>query len=128
MRIQLILFFILFTVKTFANDDLAIQTLLKKYVSIVDEKKIELIDEVFTKSFLQDNGGKKEFIKKIKTLPAPLSAERSDIKWSKSKTKELYLVKLIKTEFSKSDNSTSEFTIIKEDGKFKIDGTLSDGN
>lgn len=69
MRIQLILTFILFTFQALAVDDKSMQELFSKYDSLMDHKKIELIEEVFTQKFIKEAGGKEELIEKIKELP-----------------------------------------------------------
>lgn len=132
MRIQLILTFILFSFNALATDDKSMQELFSKYDSVMDHKNIELIDEVFTQKFIKEAGGKEELIEKIKEL-APSnekSVQKTKMTWKKGLKNEIYFatVKDLSANKSKKENHESEFIILKEDGKLKIDGTISDGN
>jgi hypothetical protein len=102
--------------------------LFKKYESVMDHKKIELIDEVFTKKFIKESGGKKELIKKIKSLPESLVQSQTTMSWKKGNKGEIYLAKLKEKSMNKNIpiSNEAEFVVIKEDGKLKIDGTISD--
>lgn len=132
MRIQLILTFILISFNAFATDDKSMQDLFSKYDSVMDHKKIELIDEVFTQKFIKEAGGKEELIEKIKELAPPneKSAQKTKMSWKKGLKNEIYFatVKNLSPNKSKKENHESEFIVMKEDGKLKIDGTISDGN
>ena len=50
--------------------------------------------------------------------------------WKKGLKSEIYFAKVknLSPNKSKKENEESEFIIMKEDGKLKIDGTISDGN
>lgn len=132
MRIQLIIILSLLSISVMASDDQEIKTLFKKYDQIMDHQQTELIDEVFTKNFIKDSGGKKELIQKIKELPkAPQkSMPKLDVSWKKGAKDEIYFATLKETSpvKSKQAQESSEFVILKEDGKLKINGTLGDGN
>ena len=132
MRIQLILTFILISFNVLATDDKSMQDLFSKYDLVMDHKKIELIDEVFTQKFIKEAGGKEELIEKIKELsPANAkSVEKPKLTWKKGLKSEIYFatVKNPSPNKSKKENQESEFIVMKEDGKLKIDGTISDGN
>jgi hypothetical protein len=133
MRIQLITACFLFAVNIFAADDKSMKELFQKYDSVMDHQKIDLIDEVFTKKFITASGGKPELIEKIKGLATPdkKAMPRSKMTWKKGQKGELYLAKLTTPPANKSKDKKgheAEFLVIKEDGKLKIDGTLSDGN
>ena len=109
-----------------ASDEKAIKELLINYDKVMTEHKTELVDEVFTKKFLSESGGKEEFIDKIKELPKV--KKKSKIKrilesWKKSKIGNMLVAKVKK---DVSTKSSSNFVIIEEDGKLKIDGTISD--
>jgi hypothetical protein len=109
-----------------ASDEKAIKELLINYDKVMTEHKTELVDEVFTKKFLSESGGKEEFIEKIKELPKV--KKKSKIKrilesWKKSKIGNMLVAKVKK---DVSTKSSSNFVIIEEDGKLKIDGTISD--
>lgn len=132
MRIQLILTFILISFNAFATDDKSMQDLFSKYDSVMDHKKIELIDEVFTQKFIKEAGGKEELIEKIKELSPSnqKSVQKTKMSWKKGLKNEIYFatVKNLSPNKSKKENHESEFIVMKEDGKLKIDGTISDGN
>jgi hypothetical protein len=124
MRFQLIILTLLISFSAIAVDDKSMQELFKKYDLVMDQKKIELVDEVFTKKFIRDSGGKKELVDKIKelTVPANRAAIKKQMTWKKGQKGELYLAKV------KKEKHETEFIVIKEDGKLKIEGTLSDGD
>lgn len=132
MRIQLILTFIFISFNALAVDDKSIQELFKKYDSVMDQKQIELIDEVFTQKFINSSGGKKELIQKIKELPTPSQKNLplTKLSWKKGLKGEIYFakVKSLSSNKSKESSHEAEFIILNEDGKLKIDGTISDGN
>ncbi len=132
MRIQLILTFILLSFNALATDDKSMQELFSKYDSVMDHKKIELIDEVFTQKFIKEAGGKEELIEKIKELSPSneKSQQKAKMSWKKGLKNEVYFatVKNLSPNKSKKENHESEFIVMKEDGKLKIDGTISDGN
>jgi hypothetical protein len=109
-------------------DDQSMNELFQKYDSVMDHKKIELIDEVFTKNFIKESGGKKELIKKIKSLPESLVPSQTTMSWKKGNKGEIYLATLKEKSINKkiSSSSEAEFVVKKEDGKLKIDGTISD--
>ncbi len=106
----------------------------------MDKKKTELVEEVFSQKFLRESGGKAEFISKVKALGN--NKNKQDLKtkmtWKKGVQGKMFFAKLVPTEKAKSSTSTktthedtetdSEFIVIKEDGKLKIDGTAGDAN
>lgn len=130
MRILLIcLSLISFSVLGDENKDM--KDLFAKYDQVMDFKKFELIDEIFTKKFIKESGGKTELIEKIKGLPTPKDKSKptSKTSWRKGLKGDMYFVKYQEvTKNKKADNHPAEFIILKEDGKLKIDGTLSDGD
>lgn len=130
MRIQLVILFTLFSLSAFAVDDKSMKELFAKYDQVMDQKKTDLIDEVFTKKFIRDSGGKEELISKIKELTSPPSQSKTSMTWKKGLRGEVYLAKVkeISTNKMKKDSQESEFIVITEDGKLKIDGTMSDSN
>ena len=75
MRIQLILLTLCFSLSAMATDEKNIRALFLKYDKIMNNHQVELVDEVFSKKFLADVGGKSEFISKVKSLPK--STEKS---------------------------------------------------
>lgn len=130
MRILLVLCLLMYSINTFATDDKSMQELFKKYDSLMDYKKTELIEEVFTKKFILESGGKKELIEKIGELPKELVPSKTQMTWKKGHKGEVYLarVKEISKQKKKDNDQEAEFVVVKEDGKLKIDGTLSDGD
>lgn len=132
MRIQLILILALFSFNISASDDQAMKELFHKYDLVMDQKKVELIDEVFTKNFIKGSGGKEELISKIKELPASneKSLHKNTMSWKKGQKGEIYLAKVKESSVHKNKKQSheAEFVVLKEDGKLKINGTLSDGD
>jgi hypothetical protein len=131
MRIQLIFFLSLFSIGIQASDDKEMKELFKNYEQVMRHHKVELVDDVFTKKFIKDNGGKEEFVEKVKELPKLKEKKnlRSLLKsWWKSKTGNMLFAK-IKHEDKKDEEKShgSSFVIMREEGKLKIDGTVSDG-
>jgi len=125
MRIQLMLILLLFSLTTHSSEEKEINILFQKYQSVMYEKKIELIDEVFSTKFLNDNGGKKELIEKIKGLKIEKKQPGPKLTFKKGQIDEIYFIKLVPP--GKSERTISnEFIIKKENGKFKIDGTMTD--
>ena len=130
MRFQIIiktlLIFIL-SFSAFASSDKEMQELVEKYEEVTKYHKVELVDEVFTQHFLNENGGKDKFIAKVKSVPkAKKNKEQGPLikKWKKSKVGKFFSAKVKGQE---ANSSNTEFIIKEEDGKLKIDGTLSDG-
>jgi len=91
----------------------------------MNEKRFELIDDVFSPKFIKDNGGKVEFMNKVKTLPLVKNKKSVEMSWKKGVRTEIYFVKYKRPI---PDSHGTEFIVIKESEKLKIDGTLSDSN
>jgi hypothetical protein len=127
MRILLI-FICFFSLSSRATDDQSIQELFKKYDSVMDKKKIELIDDVFSKKFIKESGGKQELIEKIKGLKESLTENKSQLSWQKTPKPNQFLVRIKETSIDKKKNipPVTEYVVIKEEGKLKIDGTVGD--
>lgn len=133
MRIQLILVSLIFSLTAFGSDDKSMKELFAKYDQVMDQKKVELIDEIFSQKFIKSSGGKEELISKIKELPTKNEKAASvapAVSWRKGAKNEIFFAKIkeASSDKSKKDDHGSEFIVIKEDGKLKIDGTLGDGN
>jgi hypothetical protein len=128
MQFQLIILAFAFSLNAFAVDDKSMQELFKNYAQVMDQKKIELIDEVFTQKFIKDSGGKEELVEKIKELSVPPSQSKITMSWKKGLKNEIYLARLKEksTDKSKATAKEAEFIVIIESGKPKIDGTMSD--
>lgn len=129
MRISIVLIGLLVNLAYAAPEDTNIKKLFEKYEQVFDDHKTELVEEVFTKKFLEGNGGKEEFIKKVKSEPK--SKEKSNLAknmtWKKGVIDRIWFGRFKNDKKSKEPASSSEFIIVEENGKFKIDGTLSDG-
>lgn len=119
MRFQMILLFFFISLNTFASDDQEIKLLLSHYSEITRQHKVTLIENVFTQKFLHENGGKNEFEKKVKSQP--LSKIKDSFTWKKGVKENLYFAQL-------KPNADSQFIIVKENGKWKINGTINDAN
>ena len=116
--ILVFLSFDLFAIAT----DASVNELFKNYESLMEEKKIQLLHEVFSQNFIKENGGEKEFIEKIKQLSKSKDQKKMNISWYPGrKNKNLYFAKLFK-------ESNIEFILIEENNKLKIDGTIGDSD
>ncbi len=131
MRIQLILVFILFS-QIAAASDKELHKLFTKYDSIMLRQRVEYIDDVFTKKFLDAHGGKEEFVAMVKELPKDelKSLQPPRFSWKKGSKDELFFATLqpLNSEFKSMENTShgTRFIIVKEKGKLKIEGTMSD--
>lgn len=130
MRIQIVFLSLLFLSPAWSYKDSVVDDLFRKYDLLFYDKKVELIDEIFTKKFIQSSGGKSELVQKIKELSADETRSESSVQWKESKTKNKYLARMKTTSFFKGQvkSRETEFVIIKENGILKIDGTISDGH
>ena len=133
MRIQLAFITVLcFMSSAFGQDDKAMNELFQKYDQVMDYKKVELIDEIFTQKFIKESGGKTELIEKIKELPTPKTkvAPTTKATWRKGLKGDIYFAKVkeVSPQKSKKEDHEAEFMVVKENGKLKIDGTISDGD
>jgi hypothetical protein len=131
MHLLLILLLTLNISSTHASDEKTIKELFDKYERVMTEHKTELIDDVFTKKFIRESGGKEEFIEKIKELPKAkkkTKLKRILERWKKSKIGNMFIAKIKKEsqKNEKNEPTSSNFVLIEEDGKLKIDGTVSD--
>ncbi len=132
MHVQLVaLMLLLGAFAAQAADDKGMSDLFKKYDQVMEQKRIELIDEVFSQRFLRESGGKKDLVEKIKDLGASAARQETVLTWRKGLKGEVYFARLREAYQEKSkapDTGGSEFIVIKENGTLKIDGTISDGN
>lgn len=132
MRLQLAILLLILSLPALAVSDKEINALFMKYDLIMDAHKVELVDEVFTKKFITESGGKKEFISKVKELPKQdqKSLAPAQMSWKKGTQDEIYFAKRIDPNTSKSKEITptsgTQFILVKEKGKLKIDGTIGD--
>lgn len=119
MRFQLMLFTMLFSFTAFGSEDKEIKELFKSYDEVMSGKKADKIDEIFTKKFLEGAGGRSSFVSKVKQLKPEPKAVKQAISWKKGRKGDVYYAKLDK-------KSGTQFIVIKESGKLKIDGTIGD--
>lgn len=122
-----ILVVLLLSASAFADKskDKEIKVLFEKYDKIMYQQKVELVDDVFTKDFLEGHGGKEAFIAEVKTYPYVKEKKffgRMIQKLKKSKVGKFFTVKA-----KSEDNKTSNFILKEEAGKLKVDGTIGDG-
>ena len=121
MRIPIMLLTFVFYQTVLATSDRQMNELFKNYQEILLDKNTDKIEEVFSKKFLARAGGKNAFVEKISDYEVS-SKEKSKIKkvsWKKGKSDEIYFVKF-------GPKNDTEFIVILENGKLKIDGTASD--
>ena len=104
-----------------------------KYDSIMLRSRVEYIDDVFTKNFLDSHGGKDEFIAMVNELPKDeyKSLQPPRFSWKKGSKDEMFFATLkpLDSGFKSLENNPHEgtrFIIVKEKGKLKIEGTMSD--
>ena len=130
MRIQLIALTLAFCFGAQAapSQQKEMQSLFNKYYQVMEQQKVELIDEVFSKKFITDNGGKEAFAKDVKELPKSTekSIKESDVSFKKGVMNNKIFFAKVKQAASK--DHSPEFIVVEEDGKLKIQGTLSDGD
>lgn len=132
MHIQLIIFLLLFG-QAFASSDKEMAELFMNYDAIMLKHKVELVDKVFTEKFLKNSGGKEEFVAKVKELPKSEAKSISlpSVSWKKGNKDEIYFANLKEISSDKkksSHDSGSRFIVVREEGKLKIDGTMSDAD
>lgn len=135
MQVQLIalLLGLCFSFSSLANDDKEAKELFKNYAKVMDQQKTDLIEDVFSEKFIKNSGGKKELIEKIKSLPLQKTSELNTPKIEIKpgvKSKDIVFAKVSESSSlkgGKRGESHSEFILVRENGKLKIDGTLSDG-
>lgn len=127
MKITLTLF--LYSLSVLAEvDNKSMQELFKKYDRIVTNHEVALIEEVFSKDFLKGDAAKTDLIEKIKSIPKGEKALPVDtMTWKKGVKGKMYFAKLKIPAVKKEKESEAEFIVIEENGKPKIDGTISDG-
>jgi len=116
---------LLLSLSVHSSEEKEFKLLFEKYQTLMANKKVELIEEVFSTKFLKDNGGKKELIQKIRELKIDKKRPDPKLNFRKGLMDEIYFVKLVPAGKS-ADSVSNEFIIKKENGKFKIDGTMTD--
>lgn len=132
MHIQLIIFLLLMG-QAFGASDKEMAELFTNYDAIMLKHKVELVDNVFTEKFLKESGGKEEFISKVKELPKveTKSLGMPSVSWKKGNKDEMYFANLKEISSDKkkpAKDSGNRFIVVRENGKLKIDGTMSDAD
>ncbi|HXH32178.1 MAG TPA: hypothetical protein VNJ01_15340 [Bacteriovoracaceae bacterium] len=135
MRVSIIfLSFILSTFSAHAMSDQSMNELFRKYDQVMVQKKVELIDQVFSQKFLKENGGKDSFIAKVKELPSVTQKSlppATKVSWKKGVKKEIFFARIQDAPNAhktlKKDIHHPEFIVVLENGKLRVDGTISDG-
>lgn len=132
MRILLIALALILSAQVMAApaQEKEMKALFVKYYQVMEQHKVELIDEVFSKKFITDNGGKEAFAKDVKELPkfAGKNLKEADISFTKGVMDEMYFAKVKQAPSKDKTAHVPEFIVVVEDGKLKIQGTLSDGD
>lgn len=132
MQIQLIVLSLLLCFSVIASDESEMKLLFTRYDQVMSSLS-DQVEDVFSKKFLEENGGKEGFQEKIKGLAKsnfksmPVA---KDLSFKKGVKSDLYFAKYTEKRTEKSlkgSHTGSQFIIVREDGKLKIDGTLSDG-
>ncbi|MES2527393.1 MAG: hypothetical protein V4598_09905 [Bdellovibrionota bacterium] len=137
MRIQLVLLLTLFVNTAFAGEK-EIRHLFDKYDAIMLRQRVEHIDSVFTKAFLDAHGGREEFIAMVKELPKDNSKSLMPpvFSWKKAPKEDVIYATLkplesevnFKSKMPVNSHDGTLFIIVKEKGKLKIEGTMSDAH
>lgn len=117
-----------------AADEKEIKSLFDNYSKVMDQHKVELVGDVFSEKFIKAEGGKDEFSKSVKQMPLTkyqrVSSPELKIKPG-TKSPNIFFVKTKEKSAekgqAKEEFSHSDFVIVRENGKLKIDGTISDG-
>lgn len=104
-----------------AESDADFKKLFTDYNDVMTGNSPGLVNEVFTLRFLKDSGGKESLLAKIKSDKDKTKIDLSKMKWRKGQSGQFYFVKL-------DPQSTSDIVVKKENGKLKVDQTLSDSN
>lgn len=131
MRIQAIAWKVIlvcfFSLGAYAADsnEKDMRRLFDKYDQVMSQQKVELIDEVFTKKFLEAHGGKEAYAEKVKTLPY-IKPKKGVVKFFQ-KLKRSKVGKFFTVKDNQDGEISKSFIVKEEDGKLKIDGTVSDG-
>ncbi len=135
MRIQLILIATLFLNIAHASSEKAMRNLFIKYDAVMLRQQTQYVDEIFSAKFLESHGGKEEFIAMIKELPNDSSKSFLPpiFSWRKTNKADLFFATLkpLDSAFKSNDKekkSGTQFIIVKEKGKLKIEGTVSDAH
>lgn len=124
---QIILLISLVCSSAFAYSDKEMQELLDSYDDVTKYHNTAIVEDVFTKNFLNENGGKEKFIEKVKSAPKQKKKKGLGLllkKWKKSKMSKFFSAKGVDDD---AKEPSPEFIIKEEDGRLKIDGTISDG-
>lgn len=121
---RLLILFLLLSSVTWSKPTSASKT-LDNYISMLSSKDVNLINDIFTRRYLKEIGGKKKIISLMnkKNLFVP---KKYFLKSKKSHRMGIYFVNLIYTNKFSKMVSTWFRLVQTKDGKVKIDGLASD--
>ncbi len=118
-----------------ASSDKAMRNLFIKYDAVMLRQQTQYVDEIFSQKFLEAHGGKEEFIAMVKELPKDESKSflPPSFTWKKSQSESHFFATLkpLDSAFKSNDKEKhkgTQFIIVKEKGKLKIEGTVSDAH
>lgn len=118
-----------------ASSEKAMKNLFLKYDAVMLRQQTQYVDEIFSAKFLEAHGGKEEFIAMVKELPKDESKSFLPpiFSWKKASQKDMFFATLkpLDAAFKANDKEKhdgTQFIIVKEKGKLKIEGTVSDAH
>lgn len=114
-----------FSLSAFATTEKEVKVLFENYEAVMNQQEVKLIDDVFTEEFLKEHGGKEQFIKQVKSLP--LVKKKKGLGLLLQKLKKSKIGKFFSVKARIKGARASEFILKEENGKIKINGTISDG-
>jgi hypothetical protein len=113
-----------------ANQDADVKELFQKYEKIMLLHETELIEEVFSPTFIKDHGGVKALASTVKSSPKASQKKLNEmsVSWKKGALTDLILARRIENKNGKKESGHTEFVVIKKDGKLVIDDTVGDAD
>jgi hypothetical protein len=115
---NLILVLLIFSSSVFSSEIL-VKKSMQDYLEVFDAHKVEKIENVFSKKYLKDLGGKKQFSENIKKL------EKSDSKYT-IEVKKTLKKNIFKARYVEGSETSKWFLFKKEDKKFKVFGSYEE--
>ena len=115
---KLILFLLIVSSSSFSSEML-VKKSMQDYLEVFDQHKVEKIEDVFSKEYLVDLGGKKQFSENI--LKLSKSDSKYEILVKKTRKKNIY-----KARYIVGKKKSKWFLFKKEDKKFKVYATYED--
>ncbi len=113
-----------------AGLDSDVKALFEKHEKIIHLHQTELIEQVFSKRYIQDKGGLKDFEASIKEKPKADEKKLKDmsVSWKKGAVTDRILARREEMKNGKKDKGHTEYIVIKKDGKLIIDDTIGDAD